>query len=224
MCRLLCSVVPHATEQRCVVSHATEQRCVACYRAAFVTEQTCGVVSVAWRFGRLLSSLLSSVLRVCIRQYCALRSLRDDERDTAQQQESLSTGSMQSEFTRARAPTRGPGRAKGGASPARPQPGHAGEKPPPRPRPGQGGEAGPPHGPSRATWTTGGQPRVGRAATQWKAGRRTPGVVTVAGCAGQQVRRARRLQVVVGQRPKSCSRAGTEVNKGSEALKEAHPP
>ena len=34
LCRLLCSVVPHATEQRCVVSHATEQRCVACYRAA----------------------------------------------------------------------------------------------------------------------------------------------------------------------------------------------
>ena len=45
LCRLLCSVV----------SHATEQRCVACYRAAFVTEQTCGVVSAAWRFSRLFS-------------------------------------------------------------------------------------------------------------------------------------------------------------------------
>ena len=49
LCRLLCSIVSHATGQRCVVSHATEQRCVACYRAPFVTEQTCGVVSVAWR-------------------------------------------------------------------------------------------------------------------------------------------------------------------------------
>ena len=64
LCRWLCSVVSHATEQRCVVSHATEQRCVACYRAAFVTEQTCGVVSVAWRFTRVLVSLASSVLRV----------------------------------------------------------------------------------------------------------------------------------------------------------------
>ena len=81
LCRLLCSVVSHATEQRCVVSHATEQRCVACYRAAFVTEQTCGVVSVAWRFGRWLSSLVSSVLRVCVRPYCALRSFRDDDVD-----------------------------------------------------------------------------------------------------------------------------------------------
>ena len=81
LCRWLCSVVSHATEQRCVVSHATEQRCVACYRAAFVTEQTCGVVSVAWRCGRLLSSLVSSVLRVCIRPYCALRSFRDDDVD-----------------------------------------------------------------------------------------------------------------------------------------------
>ena len=81
LCRLLCSVVSHATEQRCVVSHATEQRCVACYRAAFVTEQTCGVVSVAWRFSRLLFSLASSVLRVCVRPYCALRSFRDDDVD-----------------------------------------------------------------------------------------------------------------------------------------------
>ena len=81
LCRWLCSVVSHATEQRCVVSHATEQRCVACYRAAFVTEQTCGVVSVAWRFGRLLFSLVSSVLRVCVRPYCALRSFRDDVGD-----------------------------------------------------------------------------------------------------------------------------------------------
>ena len=71
----------HATEQRCVVSHATEQRCVACYRAAFVTEQTCGVVSVAWRFGRLLFSLVSSVLRVCVSPYYALRSFRDDDVD-----------------------------------------------------------------------------------------------------------------------------------------------
>ena len=61
-----------ATEQRCVVSHATEQRCVACYRAAFVTEQTCGVVSVAWRFGRLLFSLVSSVLRVCVYAHIVL--------------------------------------------------------------------------------------------------------------------------------------------------------
>ena len=70
LCRLLCSVVPHATEQRCVVSHATEQRCVACYRAALVAEQTCGVVSVAWRFGRLLFSLVSYVLRVCTPILC----------------------------------------------------------------------------------------------------------------------------------------------------------
>ena len=81
LCRLLCSAVSHATEQRCVVSHATEQRCVACYRAAFVTEQTCGVVSVVWRFCRLLFSLASSVLRVCVRPYCALRSFRDDDID-----------------------------------------------------------------------------------------------------------------------------------------------
>ena len=34
LCRLLCSVVPHATEQRCVVSHATEQRLLQSKRVA----------------------------------------------------------------------------------------------------------------------------------------------------------------------------------------------
>ena len=73
--RLLCSVVSHATEQRCVCySHE-------CYRAACATEQTCGVGSVVWRCCRLLFSLVSSVLRVCVRPYCALRSFRDDDVD-----------------------------------------------------------------------------------------------------------------------------------------------